>query len=124
MAPASAHRFGLGLASVSALPIGRASSLSRSGARILLRPAGVVKRRKQSSSRREPRMRKLLLLVPVMAAFMALGIACGDSDNGPAATPAPTTASIQEITIKGIEQGEQYLFDPKQINARPGTIRL
>lgn len=72
-------------------------------------------------------MRKLLLLGPVLIVILsATVLACGGSDDdaAPAATPAPTTVAIQQITVRGIESGDQYLFDPKTVNVQPGTIRM
>ena len=72
-------------------------------------------------------MRKLLLLGPVLIVILsATVLACGgsDDDDAPTATPAPTTVAIQEITIRGIESGDQYLFDPKAVNVQPGTVRV
>lgn len=73
-------------------------------------------------------MKRLLLLLPLALGLMAAtAIACGGGDDEPSSPPAqaqPTTPAVQEITVRGIESGEQYLFDPKTINVRPGTVRV
>ena len=73
-------------------------------------------------------MKKVLLLLPLTFALVALLVAaCSDGDDDTATPPTlapPTTQAIQEITLKGIESGEQYLFDPKTVNVRPGTVRV
>jgi plastocyanin len=71
-------------------------------------------------------MKRLLLLIPLtLGLLMTTAVACSDDEPAaPAATAAPTTPAVQEITVRGIESGEQYLFDPKTINVRPGTVRV
>jgi plastocyanin len=75
-------------------------------------------------------MKRLLLVLPLAVALLAgTAIACGDSDDegvgaGPAAPTQPPAQAVQEITVRGIESGEQYLFDPKTVNVRPGTVRV
>jgi len=75
-------------------------------------------------------MKRILLVLPLTVALLAgTAIACGDSNDegGGAAPAAPTSApsqAVQEITVRGIESGEQYLFDPKTVNVRPGPVRV
>ena len=73
-------------------------------------------------------MKRLLLLIPLAFGLLAAtAAACGDSDDDastPTAPAAPTTATVQEITIRGLERGEEYVFDPQTVNVRPGTVRV
>jgi plastocyanin len=70
-----------------------------------------------------------MLVFPLAIALLAgTAIACGGGDDDDSTTPSaantPAGQAVQEITVRGIESGEQYLFDPKTVNVRPGTVRI
>jgi plastocyanin len=73
-------------------------------------------------------MRRLLLLVPVSLVLVAAAMACGGSDDDdgdtPAVTPASAVTTVQEITIHAGERGEEYYYDPKQLNLKVGPVRV
>ena len=73
-------------------------------------------------------MKKFLLVLPLVVALLgATAIACGgdgDDEATPQSQAQPTTQAVQELTVRGIESGEQYLFEPKDLNVRPGTVRV
>lgn len=71
-------------------------------------------------------MRRFLLLIPVALVLAASIVACGgdDDDDTPAATATSGVAVAQEITIRAGERGEEYYFDPKQLNLKVGAVKV
>jgi plastocyanin len=73
---------------------------------------------------------KALVLVGCALAS-AIAVACGGSSGGssgaakpgsPAAGEAPTSAAVQTINVKDVENGDVYAFDPNQIQLRVGQV--
>ena len=65
-------------------------------------------------------MKRLRVVVPAFIVVSLATIACGGDGGGSKATPEPTTAQVQEITIRSGD----WFYNPNQITVRPGTIRV